>query len=74
MSLTLSYSKPDIPNIEYPGNLVLLAVRGDETEVKAAKAPSLDMKEPQHSVWLYPHGSDKSLCRLVDCANKILEA
>ncbi len=25
-----------------------------------------------HSIWLYPHGNDKSAKRLVDCANKIL--
>ena len=47
--------------------------QGDEHEVKAAKRPSLNMtEESKHSVWLYPHGNDKSAKRIVDCANKTL--
>ena len=71
--LRLSYSGPHIPNAKYPGNVVLLVTRGDETKVYAAKRPSFDMlEESSHSVWLYPHGSHKHAKRLADCANKIL--
>ena len=74
ISLTLSCSKPDIPNVEYPGNLVLPIERGDsEIIVDTAKRPSSDiLEESNYSVWIYPEGSNEPAMRLVDCANKIL--
>ena len=59
--MTLSCSKPDIPTLEYPGNLILIAARNDDREIKVAKRPSLDMREEsEYEVWLYAEGSDKS--------------
>ena len=72
ISLTLSCSKPDMPNVEYPGNLVLLIERGDsETTVDTAKRPSSDMLE-ESNYSIYPEASNEPAMRLVDCANKIL--
>ena len=71
----LSCSKPDIPGIEYPGSLVLLATRpaGNNDKVNIARYPSPNMRAQSHySVWLYPRGSDTPCKRLVNCANKIL--
>ena len=45
----------------HPGNLVLLVIRNDDREIKAAKRSTLNMKEESgYEVQLYPEGSDKS--------------
>ncbi len=74
-SLTYLYSKPEIPNIFHPGSMVLIVTRsaGDEQQVDVAAFPSPDMKAvSNHSVWLFPQGSELPVKRLVNCANKLL--
>ena len=55
--------------------MVLIATRpaGSTQQVNVAKFPTLEMRaESDHTVWLYPHGSDLPCKRLTNCANKLL--
>ena len=73
--LTPSYSKPKIPNVFYPGSIVLSIRRpvGDEKPVDVAMFSSPDMRAASdYSVWLFPQGGELTVKRLVDGAKKLI--
>ena len=73
--LTLSYSKPEIPNVFHPGSIVLSIRRpvGDEKLVDVAVFPSPNMRATSdYSVWLFPQGGELAVKRLVDGAKKLI--